>query len=915
MTFEMTAAIRSALPRLRRDAKVIILMSSLNHFHVGLNPAKTREWRNRPTCHIAADMKECYMGFVELATLGLPIIAILNGKVYGGGLPIALWCDYRIASADVDMHFGNLSRGMSPAGQLSQLLREYLSPSEIMEAYLENSHWDCDDLLRLKIVSSVASTKEQAFSEGRKLALFIARNPAQAVRDTLHLVKLKYAAEVANEESWLIAKKIAESQDLFSKNNDTFFFDSNVKRIPAKMHQSSQEWKTGSSRQRSSAYGIIAMEVYTPGFAISADTLESNGIRARRKQGQEAVAVWDSKEDSISMAMNAVTKLLERHITDPYSIGRLEVGTESNVDMAKSIKSYLMSLFPSDHVDIEGVDNINACYGGTAALLNTISWCRETGGYGIVVTTDTADMDISDSAWRGASAVAMYVGPDPWIEIHPERVSCFKNTMDFLKPRYSNQITPHMQTRESMNHYIEALDNCVESMGRKFSVDTSKLDAFIFHGGLCATFMKIVERHLVQIVNGRPKNWDMYFDYSRYFASHMGGLYTSSLFVNLLSFLHRMSEDVHQKHQITNTIGLFAYGSGSTATLMHATIHHDRGHTIDLSDMIEKRSLVSFDTLSEIVEGYKSEGNVDILPRSQALYYRYLPEGVSMNDSGRIYRRQMENEELKDKSLLVENHTASRYNGKLYKFLNLLRRDLRTQASAGLMTGWIWWVIASVLLSDFQTADLFTNATLVFTVTLCLNFGINLFFGRGNGWSYLLGHCLIGSMIFVAYAIILSTSRSEVKNVWRSLYFGWYTYDSLSFIVFWHDLPHRFRIFQSIHHSLSFLCTGTWLAVGGKWTDLTIIAVVVWLTSDLWHYLSSLYGLFSEVGVTRWSEAGYNLKLENLVFASYGIGIYIFVDDMSVLAWLILGTGLLFDAIDTYFRLLTWPRRLAKPPQ
>ena len=37
---------------------------------------------------------------------------------------------------------------------------------------------------------------------------------------------------------------------------------------------------------------------------------------------------------------------------------------------------------------------------------------------GIVVATDTADMDLCNSAWRGASAVAMLVGPNPWVEIH-----------------------------------------------------------------------------------------------------------------------------------------------------------------------------------------------------------------------------------------------------------------------------------------------------------------------------------------------------------------------------------------------------------------------------------------------------------------------------------------------------------------
>lgn len=71
MTFEMTAALRAAIPCLKKEVRVIILSSSLDHFHAGLNPAKAREWVKLPTCHVAASMKECYMGFVEVATLGI----------------------------------------------------------------------------------------------------------------------------------------------------------------------------------------------------------------------------------------------------------------------------------------------------------------------------------------------------------------------------------------------------------------------------------------------------------------------------------------------------------------------------------------------------------------------------------------------------------------------------------------------------------------------------------------------------------------------------------------------------------------------------------------------------------------------------------------------------------------------------
>lgn len=56
-------------------------------------------------------------------------------------------------------------------------------------------------------------------------------------------------------------------------------------------------------------------------------------------------------------------------------IGRLEVGTETLVDKSKSIKSMLMRLFKnSNNNNVEGVDSTNACYGGTAALFNSIAW-------------------------------------------------------------------------------------------------------------------------------------------------------------------------------------------------------------------------------------------------------------------------------------------------------------------------------------------------------------------------------------------------------------------------------------------------------------------------------------------------------------------------------------------------------------
>ena len=108
--------------------------------------------------------------------------------------------------------------------------------------------------------------------------------------------------------------------------------------------------------------------------------------------GQLNMAFCDDREDVASIFLTAVHGLLEKYNIDPNCIGRLEVGTETLVDKSKSVKTSLMKLFGSN-TDLEGITNVNACYGGSAALFNSIAWVESsewTGQYALVVCGDIA---------------------------------------------------------------------------------------------------------------------------------------------------------------------------------------------------------------------------------------------------------------------------------------------------------------------------------------------------------------------------------------------------------------------------------------------------------------------------------------------------------------------------------------------
>merc|ERR1719181_251189 len=150
-----------------------------------------------------------YAPFLKLYEL-CPIIAVLNGRVYGGGMPIALWSDYRVGTADLDVHYGNITRGMSPAAQLSELLTSHLSLGKVLELYLENAHWDARKCLSEGLVSTVHATPQTALDAALALAEFVAAQQPAGVSRTRALVKPGLSSDLINLEAWRIACSVAE---------------------------------------------------------------------------------------------------------------------------------------------------------------------------------------------------------------------------------------------------------------------------------------------------------------------------------------------------------------------------------------------------------------------------------------------------------------------------------------------------------------------------------------------------------------------------------------------------------------------------------------------------------------------------------------------------------------------------------
>lgn len=134
-----------------------------------------------------------------------------------------------------------------------------------------------------------------------------------------------------------------------------------------------------------------------------------------------------------------------------------------------------MSLFePFGCTDIEGIDNVNACFGGTAAIFNAINWVESSywdGRYACVVMGDIAVYAKGSARpTGGAGAIAFLIGPHAELVFERGlRASHITHQYDFYKPVMDSEY-PLVDGKLSIVCYLNALDKCYQLYKKKFQL-------------------------------------------------------------------------------------------------------------------------------------------------------------------------------------------------------------------------------------------------------------------------------------------------------------------------------------------------------------------------------------------------------------------------------------------------------------
>lgn len=362
------------------------------------------------------------------------------------------------------------------------------------------------------------------------------------------------------------------------------------------------------------------------------------------------------KLDIYSIALTTVSSLLHKYSIDPKSIGRLEVGTETLLDKSKSVKSVLMQLFePSGNTNLEGVDTVNACYGGTNALFNAINWVESSAWDGrdaVVVAGDIALYKKSNARpTGGAGCVAMLIGPNAPIVFEPgKRGTYMQHEYDFYKPDLTSEY-PVIDGAYSVRCYTEAVDKCYkaynareaalpkDSLSNGLHEDTpatplDRFDHVLFHSPTCKLVAKSYARLLYNDYLENPSNpafksvpseiKDLDYKSSitdktvektfmgltkNAFQARVqptiqvptmcGNMYCASVYSALVSLLSNVtSEQLKAKR-----VGVFSYGSGLASSFFSFNIVGDTSGMakhLDLQHRLDARRTVAPEVYDEV---------------------------------------------------------------------------------------------------------------------------------------------------------------------------------------------------------------------------------------------------------------------------------------------------------------------------
>lgn len=206
-----------------KDIRVVILRSQLPVFISGADIKMMKELQeNQKTSRMLEYVKKLQETLTTLENMSKPTIAYINGHAMGGGLELALACDFRVMSTEnTAIGLPEVQLGMIPGAGGTQRLTRIVGETKAKELIYFARYLSAQEALDLGIVSYIVSS-EKGLEKVYELANQL------AVKAPLAIASSKRCIQSAGQNTLSIGleKEISETENVFTSHDSKIGFTS-----------------------------------------------------------------------------------------------------------------------------------------------------------------------------------------------------------------------------------------------------------------------------------------------------------------------------------------------------------------------------------------------------------------------------------------------------------------------------------------------------------------------------------------------------------------------------------------------------------------------------------------------------------------------------------------------------------------
>jgi len=189
INYQLVLDLEKVLDEIEKDeeARTVILIGAGRGFCAGADIKDLADPRAK-----RLPIGKRYTFFNKLEDLEKPVIAAINGPCNGGGLELALCCDFRIASEAANFGLGEVKLGIIPAGGGTARLPRLIGPGPAKEFLYFGNRVDAKEAYRIGLVNRMVPN-EELMAEAKTWAAELAERPP------LSLKMLKYCVNLGTQ--------------------------------------------------------------------------------------------------------------------------------------------------------------------------------------------------------------------------------------------------------------------------------------------------------------------------------------------------------------------------------------------------------------------------------------------------------------------------------------------------------------------------------------------------------------------------------------------------------------------------------------------------------------------------------------------------------------------------------------------